>query len=91
MLCVKFKFSLSLSLAVCPVLAGAWLTAVWTHGSGVSVHVSGRGRRHSSVSGQECHQGELFNMFSHSVPFGSTNAVERSSCNNTVRIRFDII
>lgn len=43
---------------MCAVLARAWLTAVRAHGSGVSVHVSRRGRHYASVSGQERNEGE---------------------------------
>lgn len=50
---------ISLIKAMCSVLAGAWFTAVWAHGGGVPVHVSRRGCRHSFVSGQERHKGEL--------------------------------
>lgn len=44
--------------AMCPVLAGAWFTAVRANGSGVPVYVSGRGRHNSSISSQERHEGE---------------------------------
>lgn len=48
----------SLTVAMCAVLAGARSTAVRTHGSGVSVHVSRWGCHYSSVSGQERNKGE---------------------------------
>lgn len=49
--------------AVRAVLARAGSPAVRAHGSGVPVHVGGRGRRHSSLPGQERDTGELLLRF----------------------------
>lgn len=54
----KLRLSLSLTAAVCAVLARTRPAAVRAHGGGVSVHVSRRRCHHPSVSGQERHQGK---------------------------------